>query len=63
MARIYDDETANKIARLWARVEDAVNEFDDCVKGEAAGELGEEWKRFRGEFDRFYEVVTDVIEA
>lgn len=63
MARILDDETANKIARLWTRVEDAVNEFDDCMQGEEAKGLGEEWKRFRDEFDRFDEVVTDAIEA
>ena len=63
MARIYDDETANRIALLWTRVEDAVNELDDCMKGEAVKELAEEWRRFRGEFDRFCDVVTEAIEA
>ena len=62
MARIYDDETANKIGILWTRVEDAVIELDGCMKTEAAKELAEEWRRFREQFDRFYDILTDVIE-
>ncbi len=63
MARIYDDETANKIGILWTQVEDAVTELDECMKTEAAKEVAEEWRRFREEFDRFYDILTDSIEA
>ena len=57
MARIYDDETADRIGILWTQVEDAVMELDACMKTEAAKEVAEEWKRFREEFDRFYDVL------
>ena len=60
MARIYDNETANKIGILWSQVEDAVVELDSCMKTEAAEQLVEEWKRFREEFDRFYDILTDA---
>ena len=63
MARIYDDETANKIGILWTRVEDAVTELDECMKTEAAKELVADWRRFREEFDRFYDILADAIEA
>ncbi len=62
MARIYDNETANKIGILWTRVEDAVVELDGCMKTGAVKELVEEWKQFREEFDRFYDILTDAIE-
>ena len=48
MARIYDNETANKIGILWTRVEDAVVELDGCMKTEPAKELMEEWRRGAG---------------
>ncbi len=63
MARIYDNETANKIGILWTQVEDAVIELDGCMKTDAAKELVEEWHRFKVEFDRFYDILTDSIEA
>ena len=62
MARIYDDETANRIGALWSSVEDAVIELDDCMKKDPAKELAEDWRRFKEEFDRFYDVLTDAIE-
>ena len=62
MARIYDDETANKIGILWTQVEDAVMELDACMKTEPAKELAEEWSRFKEKFDRFYDILTDAIE-
>ncbi len=60
MARIYDNETANKIGILWSQVENAVVELDSCMKTEAAEQLVEEWKRFREEFERFYDILTDA---
>ena len=32
------------------------------MKGEAAVELVEEWQRFKEEFERFYDILTDAIE-
>lgn len=62
MARIYDDDIANRMAAIWGRVEDAVIELDECMKTKSAEELAEEWGRFKHEFDRFYEILTDAIE-
>ena len=62
MARIYDDKLANRIAVLWTRIEDAVLEIDECVDTEEAAELGEDWRRFKDAFDRFYDVLTEAIE-
>ena len=62
MARIYDDETADRIGILWTRVEDAVIELDGCMQTEAVKELVREWRRFREGFERFYDILTDAIE-
>ena len=62
VAVIYDDETASKVGILWTQVEDAVVELDGCMKTEAAREVEEEWRRFKEEFDRFYDILTDAIE-
>ena len=33
------------------------------LKTDAAKELAKEWRRFREEFDRFYDILTDAIES